>query len=241
VIAFVQETLSFDTWQPDAINHFNRRLEESSAEEILAWAIEQFGEGFSIGSAFGASGMALIDIAMRINPDVDIFYIDTDYFFPETLALIERAQRHYNRPFRRVTTDISIAEQERTHGPDLYRSNPDKCCSIRKVVPMGKALLGSTAWVSALRRDQSPTRAGTPVLRWNDKYEVVKVSPLVKWTEADVWAYIHTHDVPYNELHERNYPSIGCWPCTQAVQPGGDLRAGRWVGLSKLECGLHLT
>ena len=162
MIALAQETFSFDTWQLDSINDFNRRLEEKSAEEILEWAIEQFGDGFSIGSAFGASGMALIDMAMRINPDVDIFYIDTDYFFPETLALIDRAQRRYNRPFRRVTSDMSIAEQERTHGPDLYRSNPDTCCNIRKVVPMGKALLGSTAWVSALRRDQSPTRAGTP-------------------------------------------------------------------------------
>ncbi len=241
MIALAQETFPFDTWQLDSVSQFNRRLEEKSPEEILEWAIEQFGDGFTMGSAFGVSGMALIDMAMRINPDVDIFYIDTGYFFPETLALIDRAQRRYNRPFRRVTPDITIAEQERTHGPDLYRSNPDTCCNIRKVVPMEEALKGSTAWVSALRRDQSPTRAGTPVLRWNDKYSVVKISPLVKWTEADVWAYIHTHDVPYNELHEQNYPSIGCWPCTQAVQPGGDLRAGRWVGINKVECGLHLT
>ena len=239
MIALAQETLSFDTWQLASINQFNNRLEEKSPQEILQWSMEQFGEGFSIGSAFGASGMALIDMAMRINPDVDIFYIDTDYFFPETLTLIERAQRHYNRPFRRVTSDTSVAEQERDHGLNLYQRDPDKCCNIRKVVPMAKALQGNTAWVSALRRDQSPTRAGTPVLRWNDKYGVVKISPLVNWSEADVWAYIHTHNVPYNELHEQSYPSIGCWPCTQAVQPGDDLRAGRWVGLSKLECGLH--
>ena len=142
MIALAQETLSFDTWQLASINQFNNRLEEKSPQEILQWSMEQFGEGFSIGSAFGASGMALIDMAMRINPDVDIFYIDTDYFFPETLTLIERAQRHYNRPFRRVTSDTSVAEQERDHGLNLYQRDPDKCCNIRKVVPMAKALAG---------------------------------------------------------------------------------------------------
>ena len=239
MIALAQETFSFDTWQLASPNRLNVCLEEKSAEEILQWSMENFAEGLSIGTSFGASGMALMDIALRINPDVDIFYIDTDYFFPETLSLIERAQRHYNRPFRRVTSEMSVAEQEQTYGLTLYRRNADMCCQIRKVVPMGNALQGSTAWISALRRDQSPTRAGTPVLRWNEKYEVVKISPLVHWTEADVWAYIHQHNVPYNELHEQNYPSIGCWPCTQAVQPGEDLRAGRWAGLSKDECGLH--
>ena len=171
MIALAQETFSFDTWQLASINQFNKRLEEKSAEEILAWAMEQFGEGFSIGSAFGASGMALIDIAMRINPDVDIFYIDTDYFFPESLALIDRAQRHYNRPFRRVSPDMSVAEQERSHGPDLYRSNPDKCCNIRKVVPMApvlrwNALQGSTAWVSALRPAPATSRRPVPAHRF---------------------------------------------------------------------------
>ena len=239
VIALAQETRPADTWQPPSISQLNRRLETKSAEEILRWSIENFGDGFSMGTAFGASGMALMDMALRINADIDIFYIDTDYFFPESLALIEQSQRHYGRPFRRVASDVSVAEQDRTYGLKLYSSDPDKCCNIRKVVPMGEALKGSTAWVSALRRDQSPTRAGTPVLRWNDKYGVVKVSPLVHWSEADVWDYIHEHNVPYNELHERNYPSIGCWPCTEPVQPGDDLRAGRWVGLTKLECGLH--
>ena len=122
MIALAQETLSFDTRQLPSISRLNCQLEKKSAEEILQWSMEQFGEGFSIGSAFGASGMALIDMAMRINPDVDIFYIDTDYFFPETLALIDRAQRHYNRPFRRVTSDMSIAAQEQTYGLNLYRS-----------------------------------------------------------------------------------------------------------------------
>ena len=242
VIALQQEAVSPDTWPRLASgNGVNSRLEDLSAQEILRWGIEQFGEGFSIGSAFGASGMALIDMAVRIDPDVDIFYIDTGFFFPETLALIDRAERHYNRPFRRVTTEVTVEEQERTYGAKLYGNDPDRCCNIRKVAPMAKALLGSGAWVSALRRDQSPSRSKTPILRWNDTYKVVKVAPLVHWTEADVWTYIHRHNVPYNELHEQNYPSIGCWPCTQPVQPGDDMRAGRWVGLTKVECGLHLT
>ena len=129
MIALAQETRPVDTWQPPYISQLNCRLETKSAEEILQWSIEQFGGGFSIGSAFGASGMALIDMAVRINPDVDIFYIDTDYFFPESLDLIERAQRHYNRPFRRVASDTSVAEQEQTYGLQLYRSDADKCCN----------------------------------------------------------------------------------------------------------------
>lgn len=222
-----------DSWQQ------NSHLEYLSAEEILHWSLENFGEGLSIGTAFGTSGMVLIDMAVRINPDIDIFYVDTGYFFPETLALIGRAQHHYNRPFRQVTSDLSVVEQGQIYGPTLYRDNSDQCCHIRKVTPMEKALQNSIAWMSALRRDQAPTRANTPVVRWAEKYGVVKVAPLVHWSEEDVWAYIRQHDVPYNDLHDQNYPSIGCWPCTRSVQPGDDLRAGRWAGMAKSECGLH--
>lgn len=234
-----EKNSTFDAWQLAFFSRLNHRLEHASAQEILQWAMEDFGQGLSIGTAFGASGMALIHMALGINPDVDIFYVDTGYFFPETLALIDRAQRYFQRPFRRVTPEQTVEQQEQTHGPALYREDPDKCCHLRKVLPMEKALRDSTAWVSALRRDQSPTRANTPVLRWNEKHGVVKVAPLIHWTEEDVWAYVHQHNIPYNELHDQNYPSIGCWPCTRAVQPGEDLRAGRWAGLNKTECGLH--
>jgi phosphoadenosine phosphosulfate reductase len=230
---------SFDAWQLIFFSRLNRRFEHASAEEILRWAITDFGTGLSIGTGFGASGMVLIDMALRIDPDVDIFYIDTGYFFPETYDLLDRAQHHYQRTFRQITPALTVAEQDATQGADLYARNPDRCCHLRKVEPLAYALRDSTAWVSALRRDQASTRKSTSILRWNAHHGVVKVAPLVQWSESDIWDYIHSHKVPYNELHDQNYPSIGCWPCTRPVQPGEDLRAGRWAGLAKTECGLH--
>ncbi len=228
-----------DAWQLIFFARLNRRFEHAGAEEILRWAMLDFGSGLSIGTGFGASGMVLVDLALRIDPDVDIFYIDTGYFFPETYALIQRAQDHYQRSFRRVTPALTVAEQDEQSGAALYAREPDRCCHLRKVEPLTHALRDSTAWVSALRRDQGATRSSTAVVKWNARHSIVKVAPLVRWDEDDVWRYVQTHHVPTNDLHERNYPSIGCWPCTRAVQPGEDLRAGRWAGLAKTECGLH--
>jgi len=165
--------------------------------------------------------------------------VDTGYFFPATLALIRRTEERYGRSLRRVTPAQTVVQHEADYGPTLYAQDPDLCCQMRKVLPMESALQESTAWVSALRRDQSPTRAQTPILRWSDRYGVVKIAPLARWSEEDVWRYIHRHNLPYNELHDHNYPSVGCWPCTRAVKPEDDLRAGRWSGLTKTECGLH--
>ncbi len=233
------EATNFDTWQLVFFSRLNRRFDHASAEDILRWAVTDFGSGLSIGTSFGSSGMALMDMALRIDPDVDIFYIDTGYFFPETYDLIDRAQRHYGRSFRRVTPAITVAEQDRTEGLALYSHDPDRCCHIRKVEPLNNALRDSTAWATAVRRDQSNTRTSTPILRWNPKHGVVKIAPLARWSESDVWQYIQNRNVPYNDLHDQNYPSIGCWPCTRAVNPGEDIRAGRWAGLTKTECGLH--
>jgi phosphoadenosine phosphosulfate reductase len=229
---------SFDSWQLVFFSRLNRRFEHASAEEILRWAIADFGAGLSIGTSFGANGMVMIDMALRIDPDVDIFYIDTGYFFPETYDLIDRAQRHYQRTFRRITPALSIEQHEESHGR-LYEIDPDRCCHLRKVEPLVNALHDSTAWVTALRRDQSKTRASTAVVRWNARHNVVKIAPLVHWSEREIWDYVDAHHVPYNALHEQSYPSIGCWPCTRAVAPGEDPRAGRWAGMAKTECGLH--
>src|SRR5690606_14514040 len=126
------------------------------------------------------------------------------------------------------------------YGPALYQHNPDMCCYLRKVEPLQTALADSTAWVTAIRRDQATTRARTPAVAWNERYNVVKIAPLIHWREEEIWDYIHAHQLPYNELHDRNYPSIGCWPCTRPVQPGEDPRSGRWQGWDKVECGLHV-
>lgn len=237
--AMLPDALLLEPWIAQVQRDLNGELENAPPQEILRWGIATYRSGFSIGTAFGASGMALIDMALDIDADVDIFYIDTGFFFTETLALIERVEQYYGRAFRSVTPDLSVDEQAAQHGPQLYRRNPDLCCHMRKVLPLKQALAGRTAWTTALRRDQSPSRANTPVVQWNERHSLVKIAPLATWTEADVWCYIHKHDVPYNELHDQNYPSIGCWPCTRAVQPGEDLRAGRWPGRQKTECGLH--
>ncbi|HXF63984.1 MAG TPA: phosphoadenylyl-sulfate reductase [Caldilineaceae bacterium] len=231
----------FLQWSHLVFSRLNARLEHDSAETIIAWAVETFGTGLAVGTSFGASGIVLIDLVLRIQPDADIFYIDTGYFFPETQALIERVQQHYQRSLRRVLPAQTVEEQATQYGPALYQRDPDLCCYLRKVEPLQAALAGSTAWATAIRRDQADTRRRTPAVAWNERYNVVKVAPLVYWTEAEVWQYIHSHNLPYNELHDRHYPSIGCWPCTRPVQPGEDLRAGRWQGLSKTECGLHLV
>lgn len=230
----------FQRWQLAFLSRLNQRFEQAPAEEILGWAVNNFGDGLALSTAFGASGMVLMDLALQVDPAVDIFFIDTGYFFAETYDLITRAEERYGRTFRRVLPEQSVAEQEQRYGPTLYHQDPDLCCHVRKVLPLAEALAGRTGWMSALRRDQSASRANTPILRWNGLHAVVKIAPLARWTEAQVWAYIRRHDLPYNGLHDRNYPSIGCWPCTRPVDPQTeDLRAGRWAGTAKTECGLH--
>lgn len=223
------------------MNHRGERFEGGSAQSLLSWAIETFGTGLSIGTSFGPGGIVLIDLALRLQPDIDIFYIDTGFFFAETEALVERMQQHYQRSFRRITPSLTVGEQSAKYGPNLCDHDPDLCCHLRKVEPLRTALFNSTAWATALRRDQSPARSNTPAIIWNEHHNVVKLSPLANWLEADVWRHIYTHDLPYNALHDRDYPSIGCWPCTRAVKPGEDARGGRWPGIEKTECGLHLA
>ncbi|MEZ4730622.1 MAG: phosphoadenylyl-sulfate reductase [Caldilineaceae bacterium] len=229
----------FLDWTRVVFARLSNRFDAAATTDLLRWSIQTFGTGLSIGTSFGASGLVLMDLALQIQPDVDIFYVDTGYFFPETLQLITQLERRYQRTFRRVTTQLSIGEQEKRYGPALYQNDPDLCCHLRKVSPMKQALTDSTAWVSALRHDQASTRQAVPMVQWNERYNIVKIAPLIHWAETDIWQYIHEHELPYNELHDRNYPSIGCWPCTHAVQPGDDLRAGRWRGSNKVECGLH--
>jgi phosphoadenosine phosphosulfate reductase len=136
---------------------------------------------------------------------------------------------------------ITPSEQAKRHGDALWARDPDACCAIRKVEPNERALAGKRAWISGIRRDQSKTRSDVQIVEWDERFGLVKVNPLAAWTEADVWKYILEHNVPYNELHDRNYPSIGCTHCTRAVNPGDDPRSGRWQGFDKIECGLHVA
>lgn len=236
-----QTSSELGQWMPALLAQVSERFEDSSPQHVLSWASETFGEGLTIGTAFGVSGMVLIDMAMRACPDgVDVFYIDTGLFFPETYTLIERAEARYGVKFRRLTPAQSVAAQADAVGDKLWERDPDACCRRRKVVPLSEALEGRTAWVTGLRRDQSPTRRHTPIISWNARRQIVKVAPLANWTEKDIWRYALANDVPYNPLHNQGFPSIGCQPCTRSVRDGEDMRAGRWSGRAKTECGLHL-
>jgi phosphoadenosine phosphosulfate reductase len=214
--------------------------EHWSPERVLAWAFDTFGERVAISSAFGAEGMVLIDIASRVRQNFRLFTLDTEFLFPETYNLMDQVEQRYGITIEKVYPLNSPEEQERVYGPGLWQRNPDLCCNLRKVEPLQRKLGELQAWITSIRRDQTAARAGAGKVEWDRKFGLVKINPLADWSSKQVWQYIREHDVPYNALHESNYPSIGCTHCTRAVRPGEDPRAGRWAGLSKTECGLHI-
>lgn len=223
----------------DELTLWGKASERSDPKDVIAWSLAIYGPYLTLGTGFGASGMVLLDLVMRAHRAVDVFFLDTRLLFPDTYALRERIEARYGIKLRAVS-GLSLAEQETRFGPRLWEQAPDLCCSLRKVEPLSQVLAGRRAWMTALRRDQSKTRQATPVLQWDERRSVAKIAPLARWTEQDCWAYIHHHDLPYNPLHDQGYPSIGCQPCTRAVRPGEDLRAGRWAGHAhKTERGLH--
>jgi phosphoadenosine phosphosulfate reductase len=214
--------------------------ESWNPRQVLAWAFGKFGNEVAISSAFGAEGMALIDMASRVQKDFRLFTIDTEFLFPETYNLMDRIEERYGITIERVYSLLPPEEQERVHGAALWGRNPDECCNLRKVEPLRRKLSELRAWIASIRRDQTSVRAGARKIEWDEKFGLVKVNPLADWSSAQVWRYIREHDVPYNALHDQNYPSIGCTHCTQAVKSGEDARAGRWPGFAKTECGLHI-
>lgn len=217
-----------------------RTAETWTPERALRWAFETFGDRVAISSAFGAEGMVLIDMASRLQKDFRLFTIDTEFLFPETYNLMDRIEERYGISIERVYSVLSPEEQEQAHGAALWSRNPDACCNLRKVEPLRRKLSGLGAWITSIRRDQTSARSSASRVEWDSKFGLMKINPIVDWTSKQVWRYIHDHDVPYNELHDQNYPSIGCTHCTRAVGPGEDPRAGRWPGFAKTECGLHL-
>jgi phosphoadenosine phosphosulfate reductase len=214
-------------------------METMRPQEILRWTWDTYGSDLTMATAFGPEGCVLIAMLAQITKDIHIFNLDTGYQFPETLETRERLIERYGIPIHFVRADQSVQDMEAAHGGPIHGTNSDLCCHIRKVVPLAKAVDGYEAWIAAIRRDQTPDRAVSPIIGWDKKFNLVKVNPLANWTKADVWAYIRTHDVPYNPLNDMGYPTVGCWPCTRAVKAGEDERAGRWSGTSKTECGLH--
>jgi phosphoadenosine phosphosulfate reductase len=232
----IQAITEIDTRE---LQQISNGFEQKSPQDVLRWGLDQFGGNITLACSFGAEDVALVDMIARLDSSIPVFYLDTEYLFPETLEVRERiAERYGIRPVA-VRPLLSIEDQTALHGPDLFGRQPDLCCQIRKVEPLRRHLGGFQAWITGIRRDQAPTRAGAGLVEWDRLFSLVKLNPIARWTWDDVWSYIRAHDVPYNVLHDRNYPSIGCQPCTRPVRPGEDPRAGRWANFAKKECGLH--
>ena len=208
----------------------NADLERASASKVVQWAADNFGPHLALAASM--TDAVLIDLAVKVAPAIEVVFIDTGYHFPETLATVEEVRRHYGLNLRMMT----VARQEE----ELWKADPENCCSAVKVGQLDRALAGKAAWMSGLRRGESDSRAQSPIVT-RDLRGLVKVNPLANWSDDDVEAYITEHDIIVNPLTRQGYPSIGCMPCTTPVAPGEDPRAGRWRDSAKSECGLHLA
>ena len=221
----------------------NELLGNAPPQEILRWAVKRFHPRLLMATAFGAEGCCIIHMLSEIEKGVHLINLETGYQFPETLALRETIRERYGMTVEYILPETTVPEYEKMHNGPLYEADPEQCCQDRKVKPLKAAMerINPLAWISAIRKDQTVNRsANASVIQWDAKFKVVKVNPLLNWTKGQVWKYILDNDVPYNELHDRGFPSIGCWPCTRATRPGEDDRAGRWAGQAKKECGLHV-
>jgi phosphoadenosine phosphosulfate reductase len=220
----------------------NLELEGQYPQTILKWALKTFGQRLAIVTSFQPTGIVTLHMLEEIGVQVDVLTLDTGLLFPESYTLMDEVEARFSHRFKRIRAEHTVEEQGLRYGPELWARQPDFCCHMRKVVPLGKALEGYQAWVTGIRRDQGPTRAQTPILAWDNRHQQVKIAPLAEWTEEMLWTYIEAYELPYNRLHDQGYPSIGCVPCTQAVDPASnDSRAGRWAGRAKTECGIHIN
>lgn len=224
----------------EEIDLLAENFRRSYPHEIIAWARHRFGDGLVMATGFGPEGIVILHIVQQVAPGTQVFYLDTDLLFPETYELRDRLEAHFGIRFTRVATSMSVAEQNERIAPNLWATQPDQCCRIRKVEPLRAFLKDKQAWITGIRRDQTAHRAHARHIEWDRANGLVKINPLLDWTQEQVWTYIHLFELPYNILHTRGYPSIGCAPCTRPVAEGADPRSGRWVGHKKVECGIHL-
>lgn len=208
----------------------SRRFESRPASALVAWAYDRFGTDLVLAASF--QDCVLIDIVYKTVPHVEVAFLDTQYHFAETLWYVEQVNARYD-------LHLNVIRPEREQD-DLWHNDPDACCRVRKVEPMQRALAGKAAWMSGLRRSESEARARTPLVSYDLSRGLVKINPIAGWSDSDVAGYVHDHNLPVHPLSDRGYESIGCWPCTRPVGEGEDARAGRWSGLDKTECGLHL-
>ena len=228
------------SWGTDILKALNDQFSDASPGTILNWAYETFGRGVVMATGFGTSGVVLMHLASQLRVRPTVFYLDTDMLFPETHILKEQISKEFGLQFTRVHSGLSLDEQKTKHGAALWEKSPDTCCHLRKVKPLHSFLKDKGAWISGVRAHQTSARAQADVIQWDTTHQLVKINPLVRWTTADVWSYIRLNELPYNTLHDKGYPSIGCIPCTRPVVEGEDERSGRWAGRNKTECGIHV-
>ncbi len=215
-------------------------LESRSAEQVLERAAEIFGERILLTCSWQKQSSVLVHMLSEVAPGMRVVEFDTGLLFPETYAVREKLLSRYSINFERIEPELTVEQQAAKHGERLWERDPDACCGMRKVAPLEQALQGMDAWVTGIRREQSTTRQNARKIELDERRGIVKVQPLADWTSRDVWRYIWRHNIPYNTLHDHGYPSIGCIPCTTAIDgQGADERSGRWRGTGKVECGLH--
>ncbi|HUI30530.1 MAG TPA: phosphoadenylyl-sulfate reductase [Candidatus Acidoferrales bacterium] len=225
----------------EEISLLNKQFEPAHPAKVLEWVSTNFRIGdIAMATGFGAEGVVIVDMIASVNKGIPIFYLDTDVLFPETYVLRDRLEEKYGIRLIRYATPISLEQQAKLHGANLWESNPDLCCNIRKVEPLREALKNYFGWITAVRREQSPGRSNAGLVEWDKRFNLLKINPLAGWTKKEVWKYIVDHEVPYNPLYDSGYASIGCTHCTTPVAAGEDDRAGRWRGFQKKECGLHV-
>ena len=236
--------LAADEISTDEVRDLAARFESQSLTEILDWAWQRFGARAAIGTSFQGAGLVMIDHARKAGLDLPVFTLDTNLLFPETYELKRRLEEFFGIQIEGLEPEVSLDQQTRDFGTELWNSKPDLCCQLRKVEPLKSKFEQLGVWITGLRRQQSDTREKTRILEryhfdlLRDHY-ILKLNPMAPWSREQVWAYIHEHHIPYNPLHDRGYRSIGCWPCTRATDAGENERAGRWTGFDKAECGIH--
>lgn len=223
------------------IQKYAERFENASPFEILSWASETFGDELAIVTSFQVTGIATLHMMQRIKPRTPVLTLDTGLLFPETQDLMAKLEARFDLDLRRIKPRQTTAQQARDYGDRLWERNPDRCCHIRKTIPLRDALAGFKAWITGLRRDQSTERAATPIISRDARNGAIKIAPFANWSEELVWQYIRERDLPYNRLHDMGYPSIGCWTCTKTARGDDDPRSGRWSQRGKTECGIHVA
>lgn len=236
--------VSAEPLTPASVRALNQEFDGRRTEDVLTWAWERFGTRAAIGTSFQGAGLVMIHLARQNQLAFPVFTLDTGLLFPETVALKKRLEDFFGLSIESLEPDLTVEEQADINGPELWKSNPDLCCTIRKVLPLRDKLCDLDCWVTGLRRQQSDTRSQIEfvelyVFDEGSGRDIVKLNPMAAWTRNQVWEYIREHRIPYNPLHDRGYGSIGCQPCTRKTTNGENERAGRWTGFNKVECGIH--